>query len=144
MVILDPEAYGLKKNESPRVGSTFGCYCSACNSPMSVDDILVYPRYLLLAPTAVEGFDLETRKWTSFAPLELHAVQEHEWDTEALDSIQLDEAVKEKVKRDHTRYFDLRRKLISKQHVDRRLEGLRLVLHGEYLTQLYELPTQPP
>jgi hypothetical protein len=87
----------------------------------------------MLAPTAVEGFVLETKKWASFAISQLQ-VHQHDWDSEALSTVYLDESVINPLKEDFMTYFAQRRSfLASGERSDLDLVGRRLVLHGEYI-----------
>ncbi|KAK4119244.1 hypothetical protein N657DRAFT_637423 [Parathielavia appendiculata] len=63
---------------------------SACTTPVNLDALPARTRYLLLAPTRLEGFMLETRKWALFDIADLHPHREKLEDADPLHSIYLD------------------------------------------------------
>ncbi|KAK4040152.1 hypothetical protein C8A01DRAFT_15915 [Parachaetomium inaequale] len=111
--ILDPEAFSLKSSgEGSNTPSTFGCYCSSCTNTITLDGILENPRYLLLGPTRVEGFNLDFRQWATFPIFGLRGFNEGP-DRDPLRTICLDEQVRQSLAEDFERYFAKRRKSLD-------------------------------
>jgi len=130
--ILDPAAFSRNNEERRSRRSTFGCYCSACSTPMTLDGVLENPRYLLLAPTTVDGFVIATKKWST-CPIRDLQVQRQEWNPDILDPVCLDKQVQMSLKEGFAGYFDKRRQFLApRTGLDLDLVSLhmsRLVVH---------------
>lgn len=138
-VVLDPEAFSLYHEEGPLTLSSFCCYCSGCTTPITLAAVLENTRYLLLAPTRLEGFRLETRKWAAFAIPDLlyHKPRpEMITDSERFLTMHLDKTLAASLKNDLSTYLARRKSFLdmmsSGDFVAGRLgRGLVLQFHGE-------------
>ncbi|KAH6632198.1 hypothetical protein F5144DRAFT_593009 [Chaetomium tenue] len=111
--ILDPAAFSLYNEEPLQTTATFGCYCSGCTSSISSEDVLRSARYLLLAPTKVEGFLLIAKKWTTFPIGELRLVEPSWWNAETLETVALDENTVCFLKEKITEHFAWRMEVVE-------------------------------
>ncbi|AEO66502.1 uncharacterized protein THITE_2154552 [Thermothielavioides terrestris NRRL 8126] len=133
-VILDPEAFALNTAEGTTTQSSVRCYCTVCTNSWTTASILENPRYLLLAPTRVEGFHLRTKKWVTLPIRELCLSPESE-NADAMDTAYLGKARTSSLKNKLASYFAKRARVLrmskrgqSASVVERGL-GRGLVLH---------------
>ncbi|KAK4104230.1 hypothetical protein N658DRAFT_466275 [Parathielavia hyrcaniae] len=114
-VILDPEGFAMQlhREGDPLASSSFNCYCTACTTPIGLDALLARNRFLLLAPTRLEGFRLESKSWSAFDIADLDPHTDQPIVARALRSINLDKTLFASLKSDFEAYFSKRRNLLD-------------------------------
>ncbi|SPQ20266.1 cea8a281-c326-4456-afdf-3a16c39a6fcc [Thermothielavioides terrestris] len=116
-VILDPEAFALNTAEGTTTQSSVRCYCTVCTNSWTTASILENPRYLLLAPTRVEGFHLRTKKWVTLPIRELCLSPESE-NADAMDTAYLGKARTSSLKNKLASYFAKRARVLRMVEAD--------------------------
>jgi hypothetical protein len=137
-VVLDPEAFSQNGPRGAKAASTFGCYCSACTTSITLDDVLGNSRYILLAPTVVEGFHLDARTWTELPICGL--VDYKRPRRELSDDACLGREVQKQLEEDFKNYFARRRLAVIRG----KTRVTRLVRHFQGESQVTTTLPKPP
>lgn len=115
--VVDPEAFLMNaNNDSMPTNMSYDCYCPSCASSKSIDSIAEDPRWLLLAPVQVEGYNTRTNNWQAFNMSELSGYRGSEARNMLNHNQKIERGVVETLMRAFTRYFQRRRASLGRPY----------------------------
>jgi len=106
-MMIDPEAYHKHFGRNGKSERQLKPHYRHCISPVDISVASDNARSILLLPAYVEGYHLESKKWSSVLLTTLRLVQ---WNHGVFDSLVLPSGIKETLTKDVQSYVDWRRR----------------------------------